>query len=908
MSPAEQDPARRPDPDELLRRVQAAEAKEQRGRLKIWFGASPGVGKTYAMLEAARREHAAGRAALIGWVETHERAETAAQVADLPRLPPRRVEYRGRTLEEFDLDTALARRPAWILVDELAHTNAPGSRHSKRWQDVEELLQAGIDVDTTLNVQHLESLNDVVAQITGVRVSETLPDEVFERAEEVELVDLPAELLIERLREGKVYRGEQAVRAESGFFRRGNLLALRELALRRVADRVGADVLAWREEHGIRRTWASSERILVCIGADATAARLVRAGHRIATGLRAEWIAAHVETPADLLRRDEERENVLDALRLAESLGAQAVSLSSEERAEAVLDFARDRNVTRILVGKPGRRPWWQPWRRSMLDSMLRESAEIEIVASSGDDEHVEPQARARARLRRPANAKDHGRAVLVVLGSTLVGWLLFQRFDRTEVLMAYLLGIVFVATQYGRGPALLASVLSVVAFDFCFVPPYLSFAVGDSRYLLTFVSMLVVGWVISTLTERVRRQAAFARERERRSAALYALVRDLGRAESHADVARLAAQHMGAVCEARVDVYLTDERGQIALATARPGEPIEGEEPGVVRWVYDNGRPAGRGSETLPGSRRHYRPIRAGARVFGVAALPGGLELDEPAALLVVEALCEQTAVVLERLQLADDARRAELRARTESLRNSILSSISHDLRTPLASITGTASMLMQDGESLPPMLRYDLAATVFEEAERLNHLVGNVLDITRLEAGAMRVRKEWVPIDEVVGSALRRVERRLGSRQVELELAPDLPLVPMDEVLIEQVLVNLLENAIKYGDSRAPITLRAQADAQHVVVTVADRGPGVPEEQRERVFEKFFRSDTSGQEGVGLGLSICRGILAIHGGSIEACERSGGGAEFRFRLPVDGAPQAPPVEPADSAEPAQA
>lgn len=893
MSSADATQDRRPDPDRLLRQVQAEEARTKRGRLKIWFGASPGVGKTYAMLEAAWRASAEGASPLIGWVETHGRRETAELLGDMARLPPRPIEYRGRTLHEFDLDAALAQRPPWILVDELAHTNAPGSRHAKRWQDVEELLQAGIDVDTTLNVQHLESLNDVVAQITGVRVAETLPDEVFERADEVELVDLPAELLLERLREGKVYRGDQALRAESGFFKRGNLLALRELALRRVADRVGADVLAWRAEQGIRRTWASSERILVCIGEDQNAVRLVRAGHRMATGLRAAWMAAHVETPAQLVRSEAERERVLDALRLAESLGAEARSLSGEDRVQAVLDLARLRNVTRILVGKPRRQSWWLAWRASMLDRLLRESNEIEIVASAGDaPPNTEPRPHVRGSRR--ALAQQLGRAALVVAAATAVGYGLYDglRLELTEVLMSYMLAIVFTATQYGRVPALCASVLSVLLFDFCFVKPRHSFAVGDSRYVLTFLSLLVVGWVISTLTDRVRGQAEFARERERRSSALYALVRDLGRTQQPAEVARLSAHHLAAVCEGRVDVYL-------------PDASVDADEPGVVRWVQDNGRPAGRGTETLPGSKRHYMPLRSGARVLGVAATPGARELEDPAALLVVEALCEQTAVVLERMQLAEEARRAESRARTEELRNSILSSISHDLRTPLATITGTASMLMTDGEKLPPMLRYDLAQGVFEEAERLNKLVGNVLDITRLEAGAMRIRKEWVPLDEVVGSALRRVEPRLAGRSIDLELPPTLPLVPMDEVLIEQVLVNLLENALKYGAPGTPITIAARAEPGAVFVSVSDRGQGVPAAQRERVFDKFFRGDSSGQEGVGLGLAICRGILAVHGGSIELADRAGGGSEFRFRLPIDGAPAPPPSESAEAEAP---
>ena len=896
MRPAsERHAAARPDPDALL--AVAAREDARRGRLKIFFGAAPGVGKTYSMLEAARRARAEGVDVVVGLVETHGRSETAAQLDGLELLARRHHDHRGQQLAEFDLDAALARRPELLLVDELAHSNAPGARHTKRWQDVLELLDAGVHVHTTLNVQHLESLNDVVAQITWVRVRETVPDAVFERADEVELVDLPPDALLERLREGKVYLPDQAQRAATAFFRKGNLLALRELALRRMAQRVDRDVLAYRREHGIATTWPTSERILVGIGPGPSGGRLVRAAARMAAGLRAEWVAACVETPGLALATEAGRAHLAEHQRLAESLGAEVVSLTGESVADALLEFARARNVTRIIVGKPTRPRWREVLRGSLVDAVVRGSGDIDVHVISGDrDEAPRPPP---ARPQR-APARDYLAALVQAVVTTGLAALVFERVDGSDIIMLYILGIMVVAVRHGRGPATLAAVLGVLAFDFFYVPPYLTLAVADGKYVLTFVVMLVVGLVISSLTARIRLQAEAARVREGRTAALYSLSRELAQLRHKNSIAASAARHIGESAGGRVVVLLPGADGELEPVPGTHAEVVaDPREQSVARWAFEHG-PAGRGTATLPAAAAMFLPLTAAGRTIGVLGVAHEHEdrLHDLQGRALLETYCSQTALALQRVLLAQETHRAELRARAEELRSSLLSSVSHDLRTPLAAVTGAASTLLQHGDELPPATRRDLLQAIHEEAARLGRLVANLLDMTRLESGTLKLAREWTPIEEPIGTALGRLEAQLGDREVRVAVAPGLPLVLIDPILVEQLLVNLLENADKYG--RGPIEVRAHRRGDAVVLEVADHGPGVPAGSEERIFEKFYRASQSGRAGgVGLGLAICRAIATAHGGTITAANAASGGAVFRATLPVGGTPPPMPAEP---------
>ena len=895
--------APRADPDELLRRIEEREARARRGKLKVFLGAAPGVGKTYTMLETARQERAAGRDVVVGVVETHGRPETERLLDGLEVLPRRRVAYRGRTLLEFDLDAALRRRPALLLVDELAHTNAEGSRHPKRWQDVAELLGAGIDVWTTLNVQHLESLNDVVAQITHVRVRETVPDAALDGADEVEIVDLPPDDLLERLREGKVYIPDQAAMAADSFFRRGNLLALRELALRRTAEHVDSDVRAYRREHGIAATWPVAEHVLVCVGPSPVSASLVRAGRRMAAGLRAKWTVVTIESPSVKPMSPEDRARVTQHLRLAEQLGAGVVTLSGERASEVILGYARAQNVTRILIGKPTHPRWRDVLFGSLLDEVVRGSGEIEVHVTRGDpggDKRSPPP----PKPSRPTGAAPFAWAALAVAAATIVAGAMFRRFEMANLVMVYLLAIVFVAYRFGRRPALLASVLSVATFDFCFVPPHLTFDVADVRYLFTFAGMLLVGFVISGLTERIRNQAEVARVRERRTAALYALTRELAGARDRGAIVRVAEEHVAAAYATSASVLLPDDEGRLAPAGAPA--PLDEHERSVAQWAAEHCEAAGHATATLPAASRLYVPLVAQGRAIGVLGVQAGSSgrLDDPEARQQLDALARQIAMALERVRLAEEAEGARTRAEQEELRNALLSSVSHDLRTPLAAITGAASTLLDD-ERVPADVRRELLQTVFEEADRLARLVTNLLDMTRLESGGLTPNQDWVPVEEVVGTALSRLEHLLEGRPVQLDLPADLPLVRMDAVLIVQVLLNLVENAIKYTPAGSPIEIRARAGAATATIEVADRGPGFPPGAEQRVFDKFFRAeDVRGERGAGLGLTICRGIVAAPGGTIVAENRPGGGALFRITLPNDGAPPAVPREPGSARE----
>jgi two-component system sensor histidine kinase KdpD len=893
----------RPDPDALLRRFREEETRERRGQLKVFLGASPGVGKTFSMLEAARAKRAEGLDVVVGVVETHGRAETARLVEGIEVIPRRVAEYRDTRLEEFDLDASLARHPALLLVDELAHTNAPGSRHDKRWQDVEELLAAGINVYTTLNVQHVESLNDVVAQITGVQVRETIPDSVLEQADEVELVDVTADVLQQRLREGKVYIPEQASRAIERFFRKGNLIALRELALRRTAERVDAQMRGYMAERGIRETWAAAERLLVCVGPSPTAVRLVRATRRMAARLHADWVAVHVETPRDQRLSAAEREDILRALELAEQLGGRTVTLSGQSVADEILAYAQAHNVNRIVVGKPERAAWRERLKGSLLDTLVRRSGAIEVLAITGEEETEQP------RTAPPPPSvpwPEYVWAGAIVLIPTGIG-LLLRSIGATvatiDAAMLYLLAVVVAAARYRQGPAVAAALLGIASFDFFFVHPFYTFSVSDVRYVLTFGVMLLVALVLGRLTGRIRSQAEAAREREQRTAALYALSRDLSSATERDQVVTAALRHVRDTFAVDSAIFLPAGEGRVEPAAPVP-YPFDERERAVAQWTCYHGQVAGQGTKTLPAAAAMYLPLTASGRVVGVLGIRAADPrlFRDPARRRLVEALSGQTALALERLDLAERSQQTSIEFEAERLRTALLSSLSHDMRTPLASIEGAASTMLQEPEPAAPTRR-ELATTIMQESQRMGRLVANLLDMIRVESGDLQVQKEWQLLSDVVGVALLRTEDQLRDHPVTTHLPPELPLVAVDDVLLEQVFVNLLENAAKHTPPGTPVEISATAGADEVVVQVADRGPGLPAGEEERVFEKFHRAASVPGTGVGLGLAICRGIVTAHGGRIWAENRPGGGAAFRFTIPVVGAP--PTILAEDSAGP---
>jgi two-component system sensor histidine kinase KdpD len=880
----------RPDPEQLLERLRSEEERERRAKLKVFFGAAAGVGKTFAMLVEARERLAAGQDVVVGVVETHGRTETRRLLEGLEPLPRRAVEHRGAKLEEFDLDAALARDPDLVLVDELAHTNVPGSRHTKRWQDIEELLGAGIDVYTTLNVQHVDSLNDVVAQITGVTVRETVPDSVLDRADEIELVDLPPDDLLQRLREGKVYVPAQAEAAMRNFFRKRNLIALRELALRRTAERVDAEMELYRRAEGVAEPWAVRERILVCIGDPDMGLKLVRSARRMMAGLKAQWIVAHVETPAELRWPKERRDFIVDVIGFAQDMGAETVALQGIRVADEILALARQRNVSRILVGKPGRPHWRQLLEGSVVETLVRRSREMDVYVISGEAEGETPP---HATSPLPSAKWGHYlQAVGVVLAATAIAFLMHTRFELTNLVMVYLLGVMVVALWLGRGPGIVASILSVAAFDFCFVSPRFTLAVSDTQYLVTFATMLVAALALSTMANWLRVQTDAARRRELRTGALYRLARELASLRSSDEVLAAAARTIGEEFEGRAAVLLPEGTGRLRLRVGDLGTPqLERHEEGVAQWVFDNGHSAGVGTDTLPAARGLYVPLTGSRGPIGVAGLsrPGGpLRPDQ---FRFLEAMASQVALAVERAQLAEQAEHTRVQIESERLKNTLLSSVSHDFRTPLAVITGAATSLLERSD-IPDDTRQELTRTIADEAERLGRQVNSLLDMTRLESGALQVHKEWHSLEEVVGAALERFGAALTGRPVRVDVAA-VPFAPFDDILMTQVIFNLVENALKYTPPDGPIEIRAAREREGLTLEISDRGPGVPEGAEERVFEKFYRAVEPGSpRGMGLGLAICKGVVEAHGGTIAALNRPGGGLTFRIWLPVEGRP----------------
>ncbi len=881
----------RPDPDRLLQHT----AAPHRGKLKVFFGACAGVGKTWAMLAEAQRLRAQGLDILIGVAETHGRKETAAMLQGLSTLPPRRLAHRGRYVYEFDLDAALARRPALILVDELAHSNAPGSRHPKRWQDVDELLEAGIDVFTTVNVQHLESLNDVVSGITGVQVRETVPDPFFDAADDVVLVDLPPDDLRQRLNEGKVYIGGQAERAIENFFRKGNLIALRELALRRTADRVDEQMRAWRDRQGQEKVWHTRDAILLCIGHNTGSEKLVRAAARLAARLGSVWHAVYVETPSLHRLPEGRRRAILAALRLAQELGAETATLSDPSEEKAVLHYAREHNLGKIVIGRQSKRRWWD--RSGFADRLARHAPDLDLVVIALDEKPF-PLA-ARASDSRPALEKWRlqlqGCAVAVALCAiiTLVAMQWLMAFEAANLVMLYLLGVVIIALVYGRWPSVLATVINVISFDLFFVAPRGTLAVSDVQYLLTFGVMLTVGLLIGNLTAGVRYQARVARYRERRTRHLYEMSKALAVGRSQQDIATTSERFIASTFQARSQLLLPDAQGKLLPLTHQPG--LTPWDDAIARWSFDKGQPAGAGTDTLPGVPYQILPLKSAARTWGLLVVePENLrQLMIPEQQRLLETFTLLVASALERLTLTASEEQARLTSERESLRNSLLAALSHDLRTPLTVLFGQAEILTLDlaseGSKHAPQ-----ANEIRQHVLNTTRLVNNLLDMARIQSGCFNLHKEWLTLEEVVGSALRMLEPSLGGQHIQLDLPDPLQLVHVDGPLFERVLINLLENAHKYAGARASIGIRAEADARQLSLEVWDNGPGIPAGQEQTIFDKFARGNKeSAIPGVGLGLAICQAIVDVHGGTISASNRPEGGASFRVTLPGETPPE---------------
>ncbi|HXN15532.1 MAG TPA: two-component system sensor histidine kinase KdpD [Usitatibacter sp.] len=890
----------RPDPDELLARVKREEQGATRGRLKIFFGASAGVGKTYAMLLAARRSRAEGRDVLLGVVETHGRSETAALVEGLEALAPMQIAHKGGILQEFDIDAALKRRPQLIVVDELAHTNAPGSRHPKRWQDVDELLSNGIDVFTTLNVQHLESLNDVVSGITGIKVWETLPDTFFDEADEVVLVDIPAEDLLARLKEGKVYLPEQAERAARNFFRKGNLMALRELALRRTADVIEEHVQEYRADKAIEAVWKTQARLLCCIGPAPGTEHVVRSAARLAGQLGVEWSAVYVETPRLQRLASKERERILAVVKLAQELGARTAILTGNDVCQAIVDHARSQNFATVIVGRGPRRRL--PWRRSMSDAIAAAEDDLDVIEigrgarQAGAPVAVRPppvtpalDPRARERQIR------YGWTVGACVVTTLAALALNPYFNLANLVMLFLLTVVLVGARWGRGPAIAAAILNVLAFDFFFVPPRFSFAVSDAQYLLTFAVMLAVGLITGQLTAGVRFQARVAGHREERARTLYEFARDLSGLLTTPQVIETAETFMVRAFRAHVTVLVPDSMDRLMSPTAHGmRNPMDS---AAAQWSYDRSEPAGAGTDTLPGNDFLFLPLKAPMRTRGVLAIrpERSRDLMIPEQTRQYETFAALTAIALERVHYVEVARDALIKIESERLRNSLLAALSHDLRTPLAALLGLAESMAL---TQPPLSEQqaDIARTIGEETKRLIALVNNLLDMARIQSGDVKLKLEWHPLEEIVGSALRAIGPMLGPRRVTVELPRDLPLVEMDAVLIERVLVNLVENIAKYTPPETRVMIGARIAGDMLEVSVTDDGPGIPKGKEEAVFEKFARGEKeSATPGVGLGLAICRAIIEAHRGSISAETGREKGARIVFTLPLGTPPEAP-------------
>jgi two-component system sensor histidine kinase KdpD len=895
---ANRDPEQRPSPDALLEA--ARRESDKAGRLKIFVGAAPGVGKTYEMLQSAHAKRKAGADVVVGVVETHGRAETEALLLGLEVLPRKRIAYRDQTLEEMDLDALIARHPQIALVDELAHTNAPGSRHPKRYLDVEELLSHGIDVYTAVNIQHIESLNDVVAQITHVRVRETVPDSVFDRADAIELIDLTPDDLIQRLKEGKVYVPKQAERALQHYFSPGNLTALRELALRRTAERVDEQLLTHMQANAIAGPWAAGERILVCLSEDPRAAGLVRYTKRLSDRLHAPWTAVSIETRRSLQLTDKQRDRLADTMRLAESLGGEALTIPGVGRriADDLINFAHTNNVTQIIIGKTTRSRWFEILRGSVVHDLVRRAGNITVHVIAGEelpDPTNKPAVQTAARTEQ-FNPRLYLMSLLVVAVGLGAAELIQPRFGIENVDLVFLTAVVVVGVRFGLWPSLFASVIASLCYNFFFLPPVYTFTITDPTNVAAFFFFMLIALLVSNVAARVRIQADTAIGRVRTTESLYAFSRKLAGTATLDDVLWATAYQIALMLKVRV-VLLMPEDGILTVKAGYPPEDqLDKADLAAANWAWGNDRAAGRGSDTLPGAKRLFLPMRTGRGLIGAI----GIDNDKTGPLLtpdqrrLLDALVDQGALAIERVLLVEDMDSVKRTMESERLRSALLTSISHDLKTPLASVLGAASTMRDLAGNLSEAQKRDLLATVIDESERLNRFIANLLDMTKLESGAIVPNTARLDVSEIVGSALRRASKILSDHKVSLELAADLPMLELDAVLFEQVLFNLLDNAAKYAPSGTTISIWGIRDRDSVSLQILDEGNGIPPSELESVFDKFYRVQKGDhvRPGTGLGLAISRGFVEAMHGTISAANRTDrSGAVLTIRLPIPAA-----------------
>jgi two-component system sensor histidine kinase KdpD len=896
MAQQRRDPEQRPLPEALLEAARREHGGV--GRLKIFVGAAPGVGKTYEMLQSAHAKLRAGADIVVGFVETHGRAETDALLRGLEVVPRKRLEYRGQVLEEMDLDAIIARHPQIAIVDELAHTNVAGSRHPKRYLDVEELLSRGIDVYTAVNIQHIESLNDVVAQITHVRVRETVPDSVFDRADEIELIDLTPDDLIQRLKEGKVYVPKQAERALEHYFSPGNLTALRELALRRTADRVDEQLLSHMQANAIAGPWAAGERILVCVSEDPRAAGLVRYTKRVADRVHAPWTAISIETRRSLQLTDEQRDHLADTLRLAEALGGEALTIPGVGRriADDIIGFAHANNVTQIIIGKSTRSRWFEIMQGSVVHDLVRRAGNISVNVIAGDE--LPPDSPGKATVQTAARPEPFHPGpylmALAIVALALAGAAIIQPlFGVENVDLVFLTAVVVVAVRYGLGPSLLASVAASLCYNFFFLPPIYTFTITDPTNIAAFFFFMLIAILVSNVAARVRVQADSAMGRVRTTEQLYAFSRKLASTATLDDVLWATAYQTALMLKVRV-VLLLPEAGMLTVKAGYPPEDqLDQADLAAANWAWSNDRPAGRGSDTLPGAKRLFLPMRTGRGSIGVI----GIDNDRTGPLLtpdqrrLLDALVDQGALAIERVLLVEDMDKVKRTVESERLRSALLTSISHDLKTPLASVLAAASTMRDLAGGLSDTEKRDLIATVIDESERLNRFIANLLDMTKLESGAIVPNTSLHDVGEIVGSALRRASKILARHRVLLELDAELPMLELDAVLFEQVIFNLLDNAAKYSPQHSTISIRSFRDGGSVSLQIADEGEGIPAGELESIFDKFYRVQKVDhvRPGTGLGLAISRGFVEAMHGRITASNRADrSGAVLSIRLPI--------------------
>jgi two-component system sensor histidine kinase KdpD len=884
----------RPNPDDLLASLQKQDAQARRGKLKVFFGMAPGVGKTYAMLEAARREQAARRAVAIAYVETHGREETDALTDGLPVIPRRDVEHRGVALTEMDLDAVLAHRPQLALVDELAHTNAPGSRHPKRYQDVLELLDAGIDVFTTLNVQHVESRADAVRQITGVAIRETLPDTALDGAQ-LELVDLPPEELRARLAAGKIYLPEYARAAQDHFFRAGNLAALRELALRFAAEHVGQDVLAYRHSYRIADPWKSGQRLLVAVSPSPTSAALVRWTRRLAGELQAPWMAVYVELPRPLAEQEQAR--LARHLALARELGAEVLTTTDDDVVRGILRIAREQNVTQLVVGKP------LGWRTlellrggSLLNRLIRESGHIDIHAVRADADAA-PIARLALPRLDGADARGYLVALAVVAAVTCLNAVLQRQLGYQSVAIVYLLSVVVLAMFVGRWPTLAAATATALLWNFLFVPPLFTFRISGPTDAMLFFTYFVVALAMGHLAARLRAQQRAERCREERATGLYLLTRELANASDFADLLAIVVREVTKAFHAEVALSLPEDSSRASLTPYFASTwTMSEKEQSVALWAFNHRQPAGWGTATLPAAEGWHLPLLAAEHAVGVLSLRfHNTASPPPAQRDFLDNFVRQIALVLDRQRLRDAEQRTLLLAESERLSKTLLNSISHEMRTPITAIAGAASSLSGGGGRLSDF-HHAMVAEIQEATGRLNRLVGNLLNMSRIEAGYVKPRLDWCDVNDLVQVTLKEIEKDLARHKVTVDIAPGLPLARVDFVLTQQALANLLLNAATHTPPGTAVHLSAATEDKALVIAIADTGPGLPQETLNRIFDKFYRAPAAPAGGLGLGLSIVKGFIEAQGGRIEVANRPHAGAVFTLRLPLS---QSPPTAP---------